>query len=393
MDYRFPAFALVALLLAFAVVAASLGAKSAYAQADDTWYVGEGAKQDMYVKYRIQEYDTNNGQPYEMTIYFQEQQDGDWIAPTFVVDQGRVIKGTLKLGNNLAPLSGGADVPQEMSDYIGGYRGSLQWLEAFTPQESPKSLTQTSWGKIACIGCEDMKPQGPATVTVPAGTYETTQVGWHRGQTDSKLWILNGFPYPVKAETYVDVTTGTPPIQFKFELLETGTGQPVAPEDVVEVPQPPLSRDTGRGGYEVHLDWDPASIEPGQEVTFGLSFFDSTGFPVDNVNYDFMITDTNGETVVDLKSQLASDGTDQQPVTFESAGPAKVTITLNAVQGQPASPGGTFVESAEFSIAVVPEFPISAAIMAGAVVGLVVLLMRVKGASFGSMFGGSKGAI
>ena len=390
MDYRFPAFALVALLLAFAVVAASFGAQNAYAQADDSWYVGEGAKQDMYVKYRIQEFDTNDGRPYEMTIYFQEQQDGDWIAPTFVVDQGKVIQGTLKLGNNLAPLSGGADVPPEMNVYIGGYRGSIQWLEAFSPQEAPKSLNAASWGKLACIGCEDLKPQGAATVTVPAGTYETTQVGWHRGQTDSKLWILNGFPYPVKADTYVDVTTGTPPTLFKFELLETGMGKPEAPVSEQEIPEPPLMKTTGRGSYEIQVDWDPASIEPGQDVTFGLSFFDSTGFPLDRVSYDFEITDANGNVVEQLTNQFADDGTNQHQVNFNSTGPASMKVTIKAVSG---ATTGAFVEEATFGVVVVPEFPVSAAIMAGAIVGLVVLLMRVKGASFGNVFGGSKGAI
>ena len=358
----------------------------AYAQADDDiWFVGEGAKPDMYVKYRIQEYDTNNGQPYDMTIYFQEQQDGDWIAPTFVEDQGKVVQGTLKLGNNLAPISGGADIPQEMNVYIGGYRGSLQWLEAFTPQEKPKSLTQTSWGKLACIGCADLKPMGQATVTVPAGTYDTTVVGWDRGQKQHRIWVLNEFPYPVKAETYADVTSGQPPILFKFELLETGTGKPTPPESKEEIPTPPLTKTTGRGSYEVQVDWDPASIEPGQEVNFGLSFFDSTGFPLERVNYDFTITDTNGNVVEELKNQNADDGTAQHQITFENAGAASITVKINAVSG---ATTGNFVEQAEFNIVVVPEFPVSAAIVAGTVVGLVVLVRRVKGIGIRNNFRG-----
>src|SRR2546427_1492012 len=38
----------------------------------ELWYIGKAAKQNMYVKYSIQDNDTNNGNPYEMTIYFKE---------------------------------------------------------------------------------------------------------------------------------------------------------------------------------------------------------------------------------------------------------------------------------------------------------------------------------
>ena len=150
----------VASLLLLAVLATSLNVQSANAQQDDLWYPGEGVRQDMYVKYRIQEMDTNDNRPYEMTIYFREQVDGDWMAPTFVVDQGRVYQGTLKLADNMAPLTGGSDVPNEMKTYISGYTGSLDWLDSFTTKAAPLSLTQQSWGKIASIGGGEISPRG-----------------------------------------------------------------------------------------------------------------------------------------------------------------------------------------------------------------------------------------
>jgi hypothetical protein len=61
MSSRFTALALVASLLVFGTLSGVLSS-IAFAQGDDLWYPGEGVKQDMYVKYRIQEYDTNNGQ-------------------------------------------------------------------------------------------------------------------------------------------------------------------------------------------------------------------------------------------------------------------------------------------------------------------------------------------
>ena len=159
MDQRFFASSAIALMLVFGVL--SFAANAAHAQTDDRWYVGEGAEQDMYVKYRIQDFDTNNNEPFEMTIYFKEQDaDGNWIAPTFVQYQGRVYSGTMKLGDNLASLSGGSDIPDNMRSFVGAYGRSLQWLEAFTAKSKPLSLSQPSWGKIAAIGGEEIKPQG-----------------------------------------------------------------------------------------------------------------------------------------------------------------------------------------------------------------------------------------
>src|SRR5512145_3372509 len=68
----------------------------AYAQGD-SWYVGKGAMPDTYYTYQIQNLDTNQGRPFLMTIYLEEfdEANGYWIAPVFVVDQGRVINGTL----------------------------------------------------------------------------------------------------------------------------------------------------------------------------------------------------------------------------------------------------------------------------------------------------------
>ena len=44
-----------------------------YSQAEDNnWYVGEGVKKDMYVKYKVSYFDTNNARPFDITIYFKE---------------------------------------------------------------------------------------------------------------------------------------------------------------------------------------------------------------------------------------------------------------------------------------------------------------------------------
>jgi hypothetical protein len=387
MASRFFASAFVAMLLVLGVSAVA-GSDNAYAQGDDLWYPGEGVKQDMYVKYRIQELDTNDKQPFEMTLYFQEQDaEGDWIVPTFVVDEGNVIEGTFKLSESMTYLSGGSTVPAEMSDFVGGYSGSLHWLDSFTTKSDPKSLTAANWGRTGSIGGSDVKPITTETIQVQAGTFDTTRVELHKGQVDSKIWILNEFPFPIKAEFYTDTTTGTPEIQFAFELLETGTGKPEVPQGQAQVPTPPLEGRSGRGDFVVTLDWEPATIGPGQTVLFTVSLADRTEFPLERANYDFVVTNSSGGVVAEFKNQNADAelGTGTHEVQFNDAGGMTVTVTINSISGVGT---GQFTENVAFRIVVVPEFPLGVALIVASLLALIVGLVRVKGTALGGLFGG-----
>ena len=127
---------------------------------DNNWYVGEGVTKDMYVKYRMSHFDTNNGREFTMTIYFKEQDDkGNWIAPVFVEDQGKVLNGTFILSPLDLTALGTSKIPPEMKKYRSAYASSLQWLAAFVPKPG-QSLTAGSWGKIASIGGSEIKPSG-----------------------------------------------------------------------------------------------------------------------------------------------------------------------------------------------------------------------------------------
>lgn len=380
MSSRFPAFALMTSLLLFVVSSVVLNS-NVFAQQDDLWEPGEGAKQDMYVKYTIRDNftPTNNGQSFEMTLYFQEKdEEGDWIVPTFVVYQGKVITGTLKLTEDMAVLAPGIDVPAEMAKYINGYKSSLHWIDGIT-KTKPKSLTASNWGQTGSIGGSPIIPSGKETITVPAGTFETTLIKWHKG-VDNKIWILDEFPFPIKAETYADVTTGNPPIQFSFELLETGTGKPEPPISAEVVPTPPLTQRTDRGEFTIEIDWEPVSIQPNSNVIFTVSLADNTGLPLENANYDFVVKNANGSMIQEFKNQNseAVTGIGTHEVHFDDAGRITATVTINSVSGQTT---GVFTESADFNIVVVPEFLVSVAIAAAAVMGLMVVITRARGLS------------
>ncbi|MDQ3847392.1 MAG: PEFG-CTERM sorting domain-containing protein [Thermoproteota archaeon] len=345
---------LVFALITSVVVSGALSMiNSAFAQTP-VWYPGEGVKQGMYVKYRIQDYDTNERQPYVLTLYFQQQdQDGNWIVPAYVEANGRVLQGTLKLSEGMSPLAGG-EVPQEMNQFVGGYQNSLLWLDAASSIFEPLSLTAGSWGKIAAIGGQEVRPVGTEQVQFAGApavcgstTCASTLISWHKG-VDSKVWVVNEFPFPVKAETYADVTTPPQPIQYAYELLDTGSGQPPAPTATGGAPQPPLDRTTTDGSHVI-LTWNPVDIQPNSAVNFGVEFRDARNAPLNGVSYEFLAKDANGPVVQQLSDQYAQSGTSSQQVTFNSPGPKTILVTINAVGSRPT---GQLIESTDFNIVV-----------------------------------------
>src|SRR5918994_460287 len=345
---------LVVIVLVFMLVLpySISGGIAANAQQNDMWYLGKGAKENTYYTYKIQDHDTNQGQPFTMTVFFKDFNETGkyWIAPVFVVDKGKVLNGTFHLSDLDLTALGSSVIPKEMSPYRSAYANTLQWLESFVPRPG-QSLSAVNWGKIGSIGGSPVNPGGAAKVTVPAGTYDTTVIAYHKG-VDNRIWVNSNLPYPVKAETYADVTTGNPPIQYVYDVQATGQGQPPAPESQIEVPKPPLEIQTARGTYILQLLWAPEAIRVGQPVEFGTLFTSAAENLVSGVRYGFKVTESDGTVLKDLKNQKADEGTGVQQLTFEMDGPKDIEVTVEAVEGNPM---GEFVESSKFGMVVQPS--------------------------------------
>ena len=317
---------------------------------DDNWYVGEGVTKDMYVKYKMSQFDTNNGREFTMTIYFKDQDDKEnWIAPVFVEDQGKVLNGTFSLSPLDLTALGTSKIPPEMTKYRSAYAGSLQWLAAFVPKPG-QSLSSQSWGKIASIGGSEIKPSGHQELNIPAfkDPVDTVRVEYYKGVA-SNTYIKNEFPYPVMAKAYVDVTTGSAPIQYQYILMETGKGQPVMPETSLFEVTPPLKERTARGDFYVSLDWKPPVITAGNETTFTVDIADKDQFPASQATYDLIIMDSNNTIITDLKNQIASEGTKSHNITFEKPGMVTAKIKVTSVKGIDT---GIFTEQVEFQVPV-----------------------------------------
>ena len=318
----------------------------AFAQSDN-WYVGKGVKPDTYYTYEIKSADTNQGQPFTITIYFKDYNETGkyWVAPTFVVDQGKVINGTLYLSDLDLTALGASPIPHDMIPYRSAYATTLTWLSAFVPKPG-QSLSSPTWGKIAAIGGSEIKPSGGAKVTTPAGSFDTTDISYHKG-VDNHIYPNKDMPYPIKAATFADVTTGKPPIQYAYELKATGTGQPPIPKSQIEIPVPPLNLQTPRGTYNVQLLWEPVEIKAGNDTNFGVIFTDDNNNIVPRVTYGYKVMDENKTVIDEFKNQRANDGTGQFTYKFDTPGDKYLQIIVETASGESL---GMFVESATFGL-------------------------------------------
>jgi hypothetical protein len=282
-----------------------------------------------------------------MTIYFKNYNDTGkyWVAPTFVVYNGQVFNGTFHLSDLDMTALGSSNVSSSMAPYRGAYATSLDWLSAFVPKPG-QSLSAAYWGKIASIGGSQIAPAGTAKITTPAGTFDTTIIQYHKG-VDNNIYVNSNMPFPIKAQTYADVTTGNPPIQYTYTLQATGTGQPPIPKSQMEIPKPPLTLTTETGKYHIQLLWEPAVIKAGQDTKLGLIFTDASNNYALNSVYSLQISDQNDKPVGNIDNQNAQDGIGQSTFKFPSPGLYHVKVTV-----QSASSVGSdlFVESVIFNL-------------------------------------------
>ena len=94
------------------------------------------------------------------------------------------------------------------------------------------------------------------------------------------------------------------------------------------MPQP-VTVATDNQSVNVLISWEPVQIEPDQETEFTLDFQDpSSGEPISHINYNFEIKDQNGETVQSMTDLHTHSGSDEQTVTFDSAGSFNLVATI-----------------------------------------------------------------
>jgi len=315
----------------------SLVSHSAFAQfssaggvdKEGSWYAGEGLKQGDFFSYSMCHVDYKECANFEMDMWIKgDKQVGSetkWLAEVVVYDGSKIVVGEMELGK-IAPEPTGGSI--ELGVYRGAFKSSISWLSAFATSDDssggkgPKEFKAASWGKIGNIGGEQVIPRTIETVTVPAGTWETVHVGWQPGGVTSKVWIVDGFPFPIKAKTYTHVSEGIPPTEYEFKLLDYKEHVQESPfkgiistadefaaagcetdfEKSVSIKKPTHNFD-----YQVHIFYGPEDPIVGCEMEWLISFiskYDDTEF-LNQVQFDFLTVD---EKLTPLRSIAQEEG-------------------------------------------------------------------------------------
>lgn len=309
-----------------------------------TWYVGEGLKKGDYFSYEVCHVDFQECRNFELDIWVEGDvsvgSEEKWLVRAVVYDGSFVITGTMELGKVAPEPTGGTP---ELSKYRGAFKTSIVWLSAFANANEPKQFNKPSWGKIANIGGEQIIPTEMQTISVPAGTYETALITWKTGGQTSKVWVLDGFPFPIKAETWTHVSEGIPPPEYRFKLLDYKENVPNNPFANV-VPNFPgaikegcpktidlksVKHSTKNFSYLLHVKYGPETPTSGCQITWFINFlnqFDETEF-LNQVQYDILVVDDN------LKPLRSIAGEEGQNFLYSPSGQVHRTTVVKEDAG------------------------------------------------------------
>ncbi|NQV39679.1 MAG: peptidase, partial [Nitrosopumilus sp.] len=296
-----------------------------------TWYVGEGLKQGDFFSYSMCYVDYKECTTFEMDMWIKgDKQTGSeskWLAEVAVFDGNKIIVGEIELGKVAPEPTGGSP---ELGLYRGAFKSSIVWLSAFATSNTdasgkgPKEFSDISWGKIGNIGGEQVIPTKIETITTPAGTWETVQVGWKTGGVASKVWVVDDFPFPIKAKTYTHVSEGIPPTEYEFILLDYKENVQTSPitqytstESQFEAAgcetdfekSVGMKKPTKNFDYQLNIFYGPEELVQGCETQWLIKFiskYDDTEF-LNQVQYDFLVVD---DDLNPLRSIAQEEGRD-----------------------------------------------------------------------------------
>ncbi len=318
-----------------------------------TWYVGEGLKTGDYFSYELCHIDYKDCTDFQLDLWIEGTitvgTEEKWLAQVVAYDGNKIVKGNMELGMIAPEPSGGSS---EIGVYRGAFKTSIVWLSAYATknidvdQSGEKAFSAVSWGKIANIGGEQIIPTALETVIVPAGTYDTVLIQWKTGGAKSKVWVVDDFPFPIKASTWTQVTEGFPPQEYRFQLLDykenvnsnpfTGiTPTPIGGGVAEGCPQyydlVDIQKTTKNARYLIELRYGPPDPAPGCEIEWFINFkkkFDPTEF-LNRVQYDIFVVDDK-LTLPPIRSIAQEEG---RNFLYSQAGQVQTNILVKENPG------------------------------------------------------------
>jgi hypothetical protein len=348
-------FLILPLILSLAIGSFLLPSAFAQVQAGGVdhpgeWFPGEGLKQGDLFSYSMCHVDYKECTNFEMDIWVKgDKQDGSeskWLTEVVVYDGSKIIKGEMELGKLAPEPTGGSS---ELGVYRGAFKSSIVWLSAFATgydeggKEGPKAFADKSWGKIANIGGEQVIPTRIEEITIPGGTFETIVISWKTGGSTSEVWVVDEFPFPVKAKTLTHVSSGIPPPEYTFQLLKYEENIQKDPfEDVIPTEsllaqlgcethydKVSVKKPTHNFDYQIHVFYGPENPIQGCPMEIQINFlskFLETEF-LNQVQYDFLVVDENLKPLRSLAQE------DNKQFLYSPSGQAQLDFLVEEEPG------------------------------------------------------------
>ena len=318
---------------------------------DGSWYVGENLKVGDFFKYKLCHQMYKDCTDFWLSFWVEKEitvPEDLWRFQVLIEDGNKVVKGYMNIGKVAPEPTGGSD---NIISYGAIYKSSISWLSGFVtaeidqPGKGPKDFRLPSWGKIANIGGEQVAPIGLETINVRSGEYDTIVVGWKSGGKTSHIWVVDEFPFPVKAQTYEHVTEGVPPLEYRFELHEykenvsadpftnfTDTEQKKADAGCPDsAPVVKNVENTNTNSMFVKMFYGPERPRIGCDMVFSIEFMKvySSDLFEGQVHYDILKVDVVDGKTIPIASAANDEG---YPEFFTTSGKILRTWLL---QGEP----------------------------------------------------------
>ena len=307
------------IILSIIVSIGFLGTAHAQSQVnvDGTWHLGEGLKNGDYFEYTLCEIDLNACSPITLKIWIKGEttnvSETLWDAQILVIDGEKTIKGSWGLGKTVpTPIL----FDDDLSDYATAFKSSIAWISAFaTGNENdrihgPQEFSATSWGSLGPVGGgleSHLTPSRVESITLPHKTTESIIVGWYN-DNDNEIWLVDDFPFPVKALTYAGINSDSVPVMFEFNLTQYKENVTTDPfSDVIETVQKSdlLQCDkkfldytsdrvsTNTYSMMIQYNYSPQVPIEGCDIDWKINFYNKYNDMeiLDQVNYDIWIVD------------------------------------------------------------------------------------------------------
>ena len=209
------------------LVGLGFGIMDAQAENNDTWYVGEGLKKGDYFSYKLCHWNHNDCQEFQMDIWIDGEMslgsESRWTTQVMIREGDKQARESMELGKISAEPFGRHN---ELKTYRDAFESSVTWLASSVSETSPGSLLpgkfveDEKWNQIGIVP-HMFSVSGSENISLRTGGSFDTVVLQSDVEPQNRIWVANEFPFPIKAEIYLDrICDSGCPIEYKFELLE-----------------------------------------------------------------------------------------------------------------------------------------------------------------------------